>query len=86
MQGKNASRQKYYAAEGFDPLLDPELLWQFSSQNGKSSSISPLSDNSEFESEHATKASASNARLKRSLRKFCLRPSGQKAEHSNFGI
>jgi len=25
MQEKNASRQKYYAAEGFDPLLDPEL-------------------------------------------------------------
>jgi hypothetical protein len=40
--------------------------------------------NSEFESEHATKASASNARLKRSLRKFCLRPSDQKAEHPNL--
>ena len=40
--------------------------------------------NSEFESEHATTASASNARLKRSLRKFCLRPSDQKAEHPNL--
>jgi hypothetical protein len=29
MQGKNASKQKYYAAEGFDPLLHPEFLWQF---------------------------------------------------------
>ena len=44
--------------------------------------LSPI--NSEFESEHATTASAGNARLKRSLRKFCLRLSDQKAEHPNF--
>src|SRR5580704_18849329 len=34
---------------------------------------------SELAGEHATTASASNARLKRSLRKFSLRPSGQNA-------
>src|ERR1700722_11175285 len=123
MQEKNASRQKYYAAEGFDPLLDPELLWQFSSRNGKSSSISPLAHGfrarrrtrdhgihsqrwltrngrlnravpkvrlTNFASTRPTKLRAPKlpppVRPKGRAPKFSLRPSGQDAEHSNFGI
>jgi hypothetical protein len=57
---------------------------RFSPRSRKSSSSSALSNGFRGQKRVATIASASNARLKRSLRKFCLHSSDQTAEHPNL--
>ena len=58
MQEKYASRQKYFRAKCFDPLLRPEFRDDFRREAANPLRARLSRIDSEFESEHATTARA----------------------------